>query len=197
MPDGLFPHNAMPYRPVAAALLAGGHAEGSHHVGSGWSDYGDLEYRPPVPGFVLGAKRDWTAAAPIYRFYVDHAGKGRTDMLPPLRRRAGLRRLRGPPCAAARGWQENGGLGRRDSRGGPMKVTKRDFMTGQLNTLDLDVTPEQIAAWERGALIQDVMPQLTPDEREFLMTGLMPESFDKACDEFERLFGGPDPADED
>jgi hypothetical protein len=31
--------------------------------------------------------------------------------------------------------------------------------------------------WERGVLIQDAMPHLSPDEREFLMTGITPDEW--------------------
>jgi len=37
--------------------------------------------------------------------------------------------------------------------------------------MDIDVTELQIAQWERGMLIQEAMPLLTKDEREFIMTG--------------------------
>lgn len=66
-----------------------------------------------------------------------------------------------------------------------MKITKRSMFTGELHTLELDVTADQIAAWESGVLIQHAMPNLTPDEREFLMTGVTKEEWDAA-------FGGSD-----
>jgi len=53
-----------------------------------------------------------------------------------------------------------------------MIITKTSPLTGMLNTMDIDVTPLQIEQWERGMLIQDAMPLLTKDEREFIMTGL-------------------------
>ena len=53
-----------------------------------------------------------------------------------------------------------------------MIITKTSPLTGMLNTMDIDVTPLQIEQWERGMLIQDAMPLLTNDEREFIMTGL-------------------------
>lgn len=48
--------------------------------------------------------------------------------------------------------------------------------------MNLDVTAEQIAAWQAGGLIQNVMPHLTPDEREFLITGI-------TADEWAKNFG--------
>ena len=53
-----------------------------------------------------------------------------------------------------------------------MIITKTSPLTGMLNTMDIDVTPLQIEQWERGMLIQEAMPLLTIDEREFIMTGL-------------------------
>ncbi len=61
-----------------------------------------------------------------------------------------------------------------------MKITKRDPFTGQMNTLNIPkLTQKMIDDWSDGMLIQQAMPELTPDEREFLMTGLMPDSWDR------------------
>lgn len=70
-----------------------------------------------------------------------------------------------------------------------MKITRVDPFTQKENTLDLNVTEEQLQAWHDGALIQNVMPHLSADEREFIMTGLMPESW-------EEIFKGHDEAPE-
>ena len=53
-----------------------------------------------------------------------------------------------------------------------MKVTKASPFSGETNTLELDVTAEQLKAWQAGTLIQEAMPNLSPEEREFLMTGI-------------------------
>ena len=58
-----------------------------------------------------------------------------------------------------------------------MTITKTSPLTGNVNTMDMDVSEEQIAAWQGGVLIQQAMPNLTPDEREFLMTGYTPEDW--------------------
>tara|TARA_B100001094_G_scaffold120743_1_gene116439 strand:- start:12 stop:206 length:195 start_codon:yes stop_codon:yes gene_type:complete len=60
-------------------------------------------------------------------------------------------------------------------------------VTGKDNDMELDVTNEQLQAWETGTLIQEAMPNLTADEREFLITGLLPG-------EFERMFAKGKPA---
>ena len=59
-----------------------------------------------------------------------------------------------------------------------MEIQRRSVFSGKTNTLDLDVTPEQVDRWMNGELIQDVMPHLTPDEREFLKTGSVGTEWD-------------------
>ena len=61
-----------------------------------------------------------------------------------------------------------------------MQITRRSQMTGVERTLDIDVTAEQIDAWQRGALIQDAMPHLSVDDREFIKTGVTAEEWDQA-----------------
>jgi len=60
-----------------------------------------------------------------------------------------------------------------------VKISKLDPLTGKINTLTLDITQEQYDNWFYGMLIQKAMPHLSADDREFLITGLMPNSFDK------------------
>ena len=52
-----------------------------------------------------------------------------------------------------------------------MIIAKRSMLTGIINSMDIAVSEEQLQAWESGELIQEVMPDLTTDEREFIMTG--------------------------
>lgn len=62
-----------------------------------------------------------------------------------------------------------------------MEITKASMISGKLRTLELDITDEQMYRWRQcGELIQNVMPNLTPDEREFLMTGITAEEWDAA-----------------
>jgi len=42
----------------------------------------------------------------------------------------------------------------------------------------MPVTIDQLLAWRKGKLIQDAMPQLTPDQREFIMSGILPDEWD-------------------
>lgn len=58
-----------------------------------------------------------------------------------------------------------------------MEITKISMFTGKSHTFKIDITEEQIAAWRGGKLIQDAMPNLSADAREFLMTGVTPEEW--------------------
>ena len=59
-----------------------------------------------------------------------------------------------------------------------MLVGKTSMMSGKSHEMEINVSEKQITLWMEGALIQDVMPNLTPEEREFLMTGITPEEWD-------------------
>ena len=59
-----------------------------------------------------------------------------------------------------------------------MKITRVSPFSNKKTTLELDVTARQIASWEKGELIQDAMPNLTPAEREFIKTGITPDEWD-------------------
>ena len=53
-----------------------------------------------------------------------------------------------------------------------MIITRTSPMTGRINKMYINVTEDQIKKWKSGALIQNVMPNLSPSEREFIMTGI-------------------------
>ena len=53
-----------------------------------------------------------------------------------------------------------------------MNITRKSPFSGNINTLDLDITQDQLDQWNNGGLAQYVFPDLTPGEREFLMTGI-------------------------
>jgi len=50
-------------------------------------------------------------------------------------------------------------------------------LTGVDRERDLPVTPEQVAAWRDGMLIQHAMPHLSIDDREWLITGITPDEW--------------------
>ena len=58
-----------------------------------------------------------------------------------------------------------------------LKITRKDPLTGKTNTMKIRVTEDQLDAWKHGMLIQDAMPQLSPDEREFIMSGITKNSW--------------------
>ena len=63
-----------------------------------------------------------------------------------------------------------------------MLISKVSDMSNKMHTMDIDVTDEQLQDWRDGTPIQDAMPNLTPDEREFIKTGITPK-------EWEEMFG--------
>ena len=58
-----------------------------------------------------------------------------------------------------------------------MLITRKSLISGNINSMSLPITEEQYTAWEQGTLVQDAMPHLSPDEREFVMTGITPEEW--------------------
>jgi hypothetical protein len=61
-----------------------------------------------------------------------------------------------------------------------MKITRTSRLTGKTSVMYLDITKEQLFSWVDGELIQDAMPQLSAEEREFLMTGITPAEWNEA-----------------
>lgn len=60
-----------------------------------------------------------------------------------------------------------------------LAVTRECLFTGKDNTMKLDTTVEQLNDYYYGnGYIQDVFPELNADEREFLMTGVHPDTWD-------------------
>jgi len=66
-----------------------------------------------------------------------------------------------------------------------MQITRKSIISGITRTLELNVTQEQIDKWMAGMYIQDAMPQLNADEREFIKTGVTKDEWDKAFPEEE------------
>ena len=53
-----------------------------------------------------------------------------------------------------------------------MQITRTNPFNGSVNTRDLDITEQQIAAYEAGALLQNAFPNLSADDRESFKTGI-------------------------
>ena len=58
-----------------------------------------------------------------------------------------------------------------------IEIERISPLTGNWNKMYVDISQEQIKEWNsprRERLIQDIFPNLTEDEREFIMTGYTP-----------------------
>lgn len=61
-----------------------------------------------------------------------------------------------------------------------MKITRICPFTNQINVRDIPITEAQMDRWLGGLeLIQDVMPELSADDREFMISGITPEMWEK------------------
>lgn len=60
-----------------------------------------------------------------------------------------------------------------------MQITRKSQITGEVHTRDIPVTQAQLHKWNngRGEYIQNAMPNLPSEWREFLMTGITPEEW--------------------
>jgi hypothetical protein len=59
-----------------------------------------------------------------------------------------------------------------------MHITRTSRLTGKTSVMDLNITQVQLDAWVDGELVQNAMPQLSAEEREFLMTGITAAEWD-------------------
>ena len=64
-----------------------------------------------------------------------------------------------------------------------MNITRTSQLSGITRTMSLPVSQAQLDSWKAGDLAQNVFTNLTPDEREFVMTGI-------TAQEWEEAFGG-------
>jgi len=60
-----------------------------------------------------------------------------------------------------------------------LNITRTSPVTAAVNTLELDITMDQYSRWRGGELIQNAMPNLSADDREYIMTGMTPEDWAK------------------
>jgi hypothetical protein len=58
-----------------------------------------------------------------------------------------------------------------------MLITKKSMVTGNITTKDIDVSVQQLDAWQNGMLIQDAMPQVSAPDREFIKSGITNEEW--------------------
>lgn len=72
-----------------------------------------------------------------------------------------------------------------------MKITKYDPLKRKEVTMELPITEEQYNRWQAGEFIQIAMPNLTPIQREFLITGISDD------DDWNELFSDDDEEEDD
>jgi|TARA_R110002073_G_scaffold91807_2_gene215777 hypothetical protein len=68
-----------------------------------------------------------------------------------------------------------------------LEVTKKSIISGKTNTMELDITQEDLDRYEQvsGLLVQAVFPQLSSSEREFLISGITPTEWNDTFGEEE------------
>ena len=66
-----------------------------------------------------------------------------------------------------------------------MQITRKSTLTGLTHEMNLPITQQEIDRWQGGELIQDVFPNLSDDQREFLKTGITAEEWEEAFGEEE------------
>ena len=63
-------------------------------------------------------------------------------------------------------------------------ITRTSMLSGIKRTQAIDITEEQLKRWELGEdLIQNIMLNISDDEREFILTGSTPEEWDETYKE--------------
>lgn len=60
-----------------------------------------------------------------------------------------------------------------------MLITRTSPYSGNKNTKDINVTEEQLNNWANGMLIQRAMPNVSIDDREFIMNGMTKEDYEE------------------
>ena len=58
-----------------------------------------------------------------------------------------------------------------------MQITRVSALTSITHTKEINVTQEQLDKWQDGMHIQNAMPNISPEDREFIMSGITPEEW--------------------
>ena len=69
-----------------------------------------------------------------------------------------------------------------------MEIIKTSMFSGVEHQMDLPITAVQLRRWEEGGLIQDVFPDLTRAQREFIMSGIIESEWQDFCDAMEEMY---------
>ena len=64
-----------------------------------------------------------------------------------------------------------------------MLIEKVSMLTNKVHIREIDVTREQVENWQDGMLIQEAMPNLSIDDREFIQTGVTADEWAATEDE--------------
>ena len=59
-----------------------------------------------------------------------------------------------------------------------MKITKHCVYTNRKNTMEIGITDEEYKQLKEGTDIDQLLPEITYEEREFLLTGALPGEID-------------------
>lgn len=59
-----------------------------------------------------------------------------------------------------------------------MLITKKSAFTGIEHTLEIPVTQAQLDLWNSGVSIQNAMPNISAEDREFIKTGVTAQEWD-------------------
>lgn len=60
-----------------------------------------------------------------------------------------------------------------------MEITRTSPVSGITRTMSLPVTQEQLNRVQAGGYVQNIFPNLSADEREFILTGITPDEWDE------------------
>ena len=62
-----------------------------------------------------------------------------------------------------------------------LEVTRKSILSGNTNTMALDISQEHLDMYEQvgGLLVQAVFPNLSKEEREFLISGITPQEWNE------------------
>jgi len=71
-----------------------------------------------------------------------------------------------------------------------MDITRKSLLSGITRTRNIAITTDQHNDWKNGKLLQNVVPDLSVGDREFLISGITKEEWDQwagrlceGCDE--------------
>lgn len=58
-----------------------------------------------------------------------------------------------------------------------MQIERKSILTGKVQTREIPCTISEYTRWLHGMHIQDAMPNVSAEDREFVLTGITPEEW--------------------